>query len=383
MLHGSNHPARLRAAVTAWVLCTGALVVILACGRAPRAAEASFVIDETPLQLADTGLYADIATQTIASGVLAFEPQYPLWSDGSSKRRWMRLPAGTAIDATNPDRFVFPIGTRLWKEFAFERRVETRMLTRATDGQWRFATYVWNADQSGATLAPEKGVRGACESAPGVPFDIPARADCVACHTAGPDVVLGFNALQLSEDRDPLAPHARPLPDGALTLSELVRRGIVVHLPEALVETPPRIAAASERERAVLGYLNTNCGICHSIRNPIPGLDLDLSYSLAATEAETPAAISTTVDRPSRFRWPTDTTPLRIARAEPDLSVLTRRMASRQPLSQMPPLGTHLRDDVALELVTAWMHSDLDPECCGGTLTSILPSTHNQKTRKP
>ena len=38
----------------------------------------------------------------------------------------------------------------------------------------------------------------------------------------------------------------------------------LVGLGLKLLEHPPRIAAASATERAVLGYLATNCGICHS-----------------------------------------------------------------------------------------------------------------------
>ncbi|MFN0006728.1 MAG: hypothetical protein ACKVXR_02380 [Planctomycetota bacterium] len=313
--------------------------------------------DEIPARLADTGLYADIGSKTIAEDVLAFTPQYPLWADGAAKRRWIRIPPGTSIDASDPDHFVFPIGTRLWKEFSFERRIETRMLSLAADGEWRFATYLWTADERGASLAPEKGVPAACEAAPGIPFDIPGRADCLACHDAGRDAVLGFNALQLSADRDPLAPHAEPLSAGSLDLGELVRRGIVTGLPARFVETPPRIAALTPRERAVLGYLDSNCGMCHSSTGALAGLDLDLSYSLAA--AGEPSALATTVDRVSRFRWPSDHDPLRISFADPDRSVLTRRMASRQPLSQMPPLGTRLQDVEALELVADWLREDL------------------------
>src|SRR5512138_3923951 len=94
-----------------------------------------------PEHLRDTGLYARGSTEEIAAGVLPFSPQYPLWSDGAEKRRWIRLPPGTCIDARAPDRWVFPVGTRLWKEFSLGRRLETRMLERTRDG-WRFATYV-------------------------------------------------------------------------------------------------------------------------------------------------------------------------------------------------------------------------------------------------
>ena len=39
---------------------------------------------------------------------LAFAPQYPLWTDGAAKRRWISLPPGTAIDASDPENWVFP-----------------------------------------------------------------------------------------------------------------------------------------------------------------------------------------------------------------------------------------------------------------------------------
>src|SRR5690349_1711795 len=76
-------------------------------------------------QLSQTGLYADIATKTIAADVLAFEPSYVLWSDGATKTRWVRLPPGTSIDTTDPDHWVLPVGTQLWKEFVRDgKRIE-------------------------------------------------------------------------------------------------------------------------------------------------------------------------------------------------------------------------------------------------------------------
>ncbi len=83
-----------------------------------------------PATLQETGLYSDWATKTVAPGTLLFSPQYPLWSDGATKTRWMRLPKGTFIDARNPDVWRFPVGTRFWKEFRFGRRAETRFIER-------------------------------------------------------------------------------------------------------------------------------------------------------------------------------------------------------------------------------------------------------------
>src|ERR1043165_4284096 len=50
-----------------------------------------------PNRLADTGLFADAATETIAPDVLAYTPQFGLWSDGADKRRWAWLPPGAPI----------------------------------------------------------------------------------------------------------------------------------------------------------------------------------------------------------------------------------------------------------------------------------------------
>src|SRR5215813_15110235 len=42
---------------------------------------------QLPRHLGDTGLYADRALTRLAAGLLDYTPQYPLWSDGATKRR--------------------------------------------------------------------------------------------------------------------------------------------------------------------------------------------------------------------------------------------------------------------------------------------------------
>src|SRR5687768_2042345 len=160
--------------------------------------------------------------------MLPFAPQYPLWSDGATKRRWIHLPAGSSIDASGA--WDFPVGTRLWKEFSFGRRVETRYMERGAGG-WTYATYAWNDDGTEATRAPPRGLVTDVEVAPGVRHVIPGEGDCLACHATGPTPVLGFSALQLSPDRDPLAPHAEAPPDGAVDLASLAASGRLRGLP--------------------------------------------------------------------------------------------------------------------------------------------------------
>jgi hypothetical protein len=309
-----------------------------------------------PRSLRETGLYAAGGTEDIATGVLAFSPQYPLWSDGAEKSRWIRLPKGTRIDARDPDRWVFPVGTRLWKEFRLGRRLETRMLERTRTG-WRFATYVWAEDGSDAVLAPADGVRGGVPVPGGGRWTIPGTGDCQACHEGQPNPVLGFGTLQLSSDRDPGAPHAGP-GRAEVRLEDLVARDLVRGLPASLLDTPPRIAGTSANERAALGYLHANCGICHNRQGPLAGIGLDLLQSVsdgpASVERVRASALAVRALRPVQGAE------LRIDAGAPEHSVLFRRMGARDPLDQMPPLGTEKPDREALALVERWIHSLAD-----------------------
>jgi hypothetical protein len=322
----------------------------------PAQGASASVAATAPAHLADTGLYADAATRRVAPDVLPFTPQYPLWSDGAAKRRWIRLPPGTAIDASDPDAWVFPVGTRLWKQFSFGRRVETRYMERTGDGKWLFAAYAWTPDGADALLVPERGLRAAAESRPGLPYDIPSVYDCRACHEGGSTAVLGFSSLQLSSDRDPLATHAERPGPGDVDLPALVARGLVRGLPRALLDRPPRIDAPTGRARAALGYLHVNCGICHDSRGQLASLGLSLVQRVAE-RGGADAALATASDVPSRFRPPGTeaAAPVRIRPGRPADSVLVARMASRDPLVQMPPLGSHAVDDEAVALVSAWI----------------------------
>jgi hypothetical protein len=165
---------------------------------------------------------------------VAFTPQYPLWSDGSDKRRWLALPPGTSIDKSNPDAWQFPPGTRAWKEFSRGgQKIETRFIERLPDGSWRYASYMWNSTQTGATLAPVQGISK---------LGIPSRADCLACHEGAAVPILGYSAVQLD-----------------------------ARLPKAL------------------GYLHGNCGHCHNDVGPLANVELVLANRMEGKEKPAPA----------------------------------------------------------------------------------------------
>jgi mono/diheme cytochrome c family protein len=311
-----------------------------------------------PPQLRDTGLYADWTAKVVAPENLPFSPQYPLWTDGATKARWIHIPAGTWIDASDPDAWRFPVGTRIWKEFRFERRAETRLIEHTGAG-WQYATYVWNEEETEATLAPERGIRRSVPIREGVRHAIPSRVDCRACHEGSPVRVLGFSALQLSPDRDPNAPHAETPPAGAVDLRWLVERGLVRGLPAALVDVAPRIEARTPTARAAVGYLHGNCSSCHTATGELASLHFSLQYLLGTPRGDTPSAVSTALGRASVFKMPGWSGPgMRLVPGKPDESVLLARMSSRHPVAQMPPLGTQLVDADAVELIRRWIDEE-------------------------
>jgi hypothetical protein len=323
-----------------------ALALLLVLITVPVASGSSRTKQEVPSRLTDTGLYVGAGVSRLAPGVRPYSPQYPLWTDGASKSRWVQLPAGARIDANDVDAWDFPVGTKFWKEFAFGgRKVETRLLWRSSEAGWTFATYVWNEAQTDATLVPAEGLPGVVEVAAGRRHTIPSIEDCRACHDNGRTEILGFTALQLSTDRDPAAPHAEPLTAEMVTLETLVEHDLFTPRRPEFVARPPRIPG-DEATRAALGYLSANCGQCHNEHSSLATVRYPLKMSAYASDAEVARAIEAMLGRTAKWDMP-DGAPGTTSFIDAALA----RMRSRRPSSQMPPLGTVVQDREAIELL--------------------------------
>jgi hypothetical protein len=289
-------------------------------------------VSRAPERLSETGLFTDVAGESLAPGVMAYAPQFELWSDGAEKRRWLWLPPGTRIDTSNMDSWVFPKGTKFWKEFTRNGvRVETRLLEKRGSGDdWVALAYLWRSDQSDADAAPF----GAIDAA-GTPHNVPASNECAACHGGRRSFVLGFSAIQLSS-----------LPEGELDLAELVAVDLVTTPPTKAFEVP-----GTETERAALGYVHANCGQCHNRNRPErsgarcfdPESELDFSLSVNALDGPEDTATYRTaigsVIEPGR----------------PDESRLIEMVSRRGFARQMPPLASERVDGSAVSLLERWI----------------------------
>jgi mono/diheme cytochrome c family protein len=139
-----------------------------------------------------------------------------------------------------------------------------------------------------------------------------------------------------------------------------VARGWVRNLPPALLQRPPRIAAASPLERAALGYLHGNCSHCHNSSGSQVPVRLSLAQSVADPAASRRQVLQSAVDAPSRYRPPGMADDVRVVvPGSVEQSVLGVRMSSRHPQVRMPPLGTDVPDPEGLALVFRWITNDL------------------------
>jgi hypothetical protein len=301
--------------------------------------------DGLPQHLRCAGLYADPGNDKLAKGVFAYTPGLVLWSDGAEKHRWIYLPEGEKIDASNSGDWTFPVGTKLFKEFALgTRRVETRLFQKVRDDRWVRTTYAW--DESG-TDAVRSG--GGDVDIDGTSYHIPGARECDQCHQGRKDRVLGFEAIGLGVAGA----------DG-LTLDKLVDRKLIAPAPK---QSLMKIADDGSGNGAeIIGWIHMNCGVsCHN-DNPAANahstmLRLRLSPDeLDGRPASEYAAIKNTVNvDATTVRWKGQK---RIVPGSPDESLLYTLVSSRVGKNdQMPPIATRIVDQQHLDMLRAWIEN--------------------------
>jgi hypothetical protein len=225
--------------------------------------------------------------------------------------------------------WVYPVGTKLWKEFVRDGvRVETRLMHKTSATVWDMMAYQWNTAQTDAVAVPA-GVKNAS----GTNHDIPSEGDCGVCHSKMPDRAASFSAIQLSHS------------DAGVTLAKLMAGGQLTQNPAGSFTLP-----GSAQDQAALGTLHANCGICHNEKSFVLAMvDMQLWLRVKTTDTYlTTANKALTSSNPS-------TGQSRVVPGDPTKSDLHIRMNERGTINQMPPLGTEVVDTAGLAAVDAWI----------------------------
>ena len=138
------------------------------------------------------------------------------------------------------------------------------------------------------------------------------------------------------------------------TIATLNAAGLLAPARPDLVAAPPRIRTSDPRTRAVLGYFVGNCGHCHNGNGDIAYDGPSLKHSDILDGDAVAAALLA-----KATSWLVPGQPegasYMLQRSHPEASAMLVRMSSRRPSSQMPPLGTVLRDEEAIGALTRWI----------------------------
>ncbi|MGE0786098.1 MAG: hypothetical protein AB7S26_10445 [Sandaracinaceae bacterium] len=317
------------------------------------------LVDAGPPCEGPPGLYEDPACTVIAAGVRAYEPRFTLWADGAEKERYIYLPPGETIDASDPDNWVYPVGTRLYKTFLLGGvRLETRVLEKTDPGTgltaWRMRVYAWDEAQYNVEDVTNAGLERR-SNVLGTDHDIPEGADCVQCHNGTRDLINGFSAIMLNHD------------GAGVTLETLLDENLLVPEFARSLADVPSSGAGTTAEVDALGYLHANCGHCH--HEPLPGsggvchtpacnrgLFFWLPTGVATVQATPTYATSVNQINTAPFGGRT----CRIKPGDPDNSVIVYRMESRMTGMQMPPLATEQVHTAGVAMVRAFISGMTD-----------------------
>lgn len=318
--------------------------------------------DEPPPLLSALGLFAgNGSTQQPAAGVIPYDLTSALFSDYTSKYRFVKLPPGTKAKYDPQKAFEFPLGTIIAKTFAYphdmrdpskgQRLLETRILIHKPDG-WVGYPYIWNESQTDATLElaggtiPSKWIHTDGQERSNN-YLIPDANQCKGCHKSD-------NKVQ-----QPIGPKARYL-NRDFAYAEGTENQLAHWTRIGALEGAPTPAAApiaatwndsstgtlDQRARA---WLDINCGHCHGPEGPARNSGLDLTY------------LQEHLFRIGVFKPPVAAgrgsggLSYDIVPGKPDESILAYRIAATAPDIMMPELGKRMVPEEAVAMIREWI----------------------------
>lgn len=350
-----------------------------------------------PTRLSETGLFKSVKDHQPEAGLIPYSVNAQLWSDGAEKERFIAVPGKAQIDFTADRGWGFPEGSVLVKTFSLgmkegeaRKRVETRLLTRMGGNKWAGYSYIWNDEQTDATLVASAGHDrtytiadpSAKDGKRQQEWHFPSRVECQVCHSRAASFVLGLSTLQMNKDHDyggVVDNQLRTLEHlGMFRVSSLERflelkKSLDFSLFTRLFDTiedqnrkEPTFSNSLPRQPEQIGrlvdphderasldsrvrsYLHANCYQCH-VRAGGGNALFDLEFSTSLEKTRTIGV------RPLHQDLGL-TNPQLIKPGDPDASVLYKRFAVRGQ-GQMPPLATSVIDKQAAKLLHQWIRT--------------------------
>jgi hypothetical protein len=110
------------------------------------------------LPVPDRPLQRHRQRKTIAADVHEYAPRWELWSDDGAQAPMDRVAAGHADRHADMDHWSFPVGTKVWKEFAARAADRDALLQKIGPSDdwadWFAVSFQWDAGETDAMAVP-------------------------------------------------------------------------------------------------------------------------------------------------------------------------------------------------------------------------------------
>ncbi len=316
-------------------------------------------------KLSDWNFFADPLSQTPAEDLVPYDVIAPLFSDYTTKFRFLYVPPSTAIDYAAEDIWDFPEGAVLVKTFSHPADarepllnltiVETRVLVHEPEG-WVAHTYLWNEAQTDAerivsgSFVPVSFISPSGETIE-TEYRVPNTNECKNCHKVDDDVVpLGPRTRQLDRAYEYASGTDNQI-DHLIALGLLSGSVPPAGDRETLVDPSDDAQDIFLRVRS---YFDANCASCHRTGGEASTSALLLDFA-SSIPNDSPVSIWGICKTPTSAGGANCGNEFDVVPGRSDLSIMICRMTSTDAEKRMPPLGSRVVHEEGLALLTEWI----------------------------
>lgn len=368
------------------------------CGADTRGVNWDALMTETCEHLSDYNLFLDARDPTSGPnrGGVPYELTTSLFSDYTSKYRFVFVPEGETVQYSESEVLRFPVGTVITKTFALpentavrdgaERVLETRLLIHRESG-WTGIPYYWESESDATLAIAGKRIEGLTtinNQGQSLEFDysVPQAADCTSCHSIVP------NLTGPDDSREqiflPIGPKVRYLNramayDGGVIYNQLQywsENQFLAGLPhdyQALEHAPAfndltslDILSAQEVTDMARAYLDINCAHCHrsgmtlpeNYAGPAGSSGLQLEYNRSYVDAPIKLGVCKQPIAGGKEGYPYDVIP-----GNAGESYLAFRIETTDSRHRMPELGRNTVHQEGVQLIRRWIGLLPDAPC--------------------
>ena len=320
---------------------------------------------------------------------LIYDIPMPLFTDYSSKYRFIFVPEGETATYSEEEVFEFPEGSVLVKTFSMpastdergydvENILETRLLVKLPTG-WVSRVYVWDEDKLDATRARNGDTIVTTLSHDGeisqFNYGVPQQGDCTRCHQFNPGGTLDIvnNVETETAYFSPIGPKARYLnsdytyadsgtenqiqkwiDEGLLSSAGVpADKSSILTVPAFSDDVDVETIPTGELESYAKGWLDSNCSYCHRLEGEASNTAFKSLFTTPWTGNEQEHGACQDPVSGAGGGGPDRV----ITAGSAEDSLVYYRLAATNPTDQMPPLGRALAHKEGAELIKRWLDS--------------------------